>query len=54
MQINGDGTKEFLSATLLDGAPIELTKDYRVTIPNFFLNGGDDFKIVREWYTPRE
>jgi hypothetical protein len=24
-----------------------------VTLPLFFLNGGDDFKTIREWYAPR-
>ena len=41
------GKKEFLNATFIDGSPIDLNKDYRITIPNFFLNGGDDFKIIR-------
>ena len=23
-------------------------------MPDFFLNGGDDFKEVRKWYTPKD
>ena len=23
-------------------------------MPDFFLNGGDDFKAVRKWYTPKD
>jgi hypothetical protein len=23
-------------------------------MPDFFLNGGDDFKSIRTWYTPRD
>lgn len=39
---------------MADGKEIDLKKEYRVVMPNFFLNGGDDFKKVRDWYTPKD
>ena len=39
---------------MYNGDEIIKENEYRVVMPDFFLNGGDDFKEVRKWYTPKD
>jgi 2',3'-cyclic-nucleotide 2'-phosphodiesterase (5'-nucleotidase family) len=41
------------SLKTFDGNLIELKKTYTLATSNFLLNGGDDFKDIVSWYTPR-
>ena len=45
--------KRLINVKLYDGSEIEDDRTYVVATNDFLIDGGDDFKIVREWYTPR-
>ena len=38
----------------MNGDKIDPIKEYRISIPDFFLDGGDDFKQIRTWYSPKD
>lgn len=50
-----DGIKKgFVSATFMDGTPIDPSATYKGVTVDFLLTGGDDFKdIIGKVYVPR-
>ena len=42
-----------LNVRLTNDIPIDDNATYKIVTVEFLLNGGDDFKDVRKWYTPR-
>lgn len=52
--IDKQGAHRFISATLMDGSPIDPEATYRGLSIDFLLQGGDDFgKFINKSYTPR-
>jgi 5'-nucleotidase len=46
-------SKHLINVTLFNGTVIENEKTYLVSAPDFLMKGGDDFRLVRQFYTPR-
>ena len=46
-------SKHIINVTLVNGTAIENEKTYVVSAPDFLMKGGDDFRLVRQFYTPR-
>ena len=46
VRVYPNGTRELISVTFYDGAPIEESKTYRGVSLDFLLSGGDDFQNV--------
>ena len=42
-----------ISVRMYDGTEIDDDATYRVATDDFLADGGDDFRLVREWYKPR-
>lgn len=44
----GDGARVVPDSIQLNGAALDMQKDYRVTVNNFMASGGDNFMVLRE------
>ena len=49
-QVTLNPSKKLVSVKLIDDTEIIDTKVYNIGSIDFLLNGGDDFKLVAEWY----
>lgn len=50
--VSNTPSKSLVSVKLFNEGEIENDKVYKIATNDFLAGGGDDFRLVREWYTP--